>query len=515
MALGVALHLGCDPIAIIGQDLALVDGASHTAQVDAGGKVEVNTHGNIEWKVNDPRCKVLSDGAGVHSMGSAVYIPGYHGKSVLTNTGLASFVTTFEGMALSYKDSRTLINATEGGARIDHMRPMYLQDVYDKYIKDQPDIDRSKLEDLCRPLDNAEDLRSEVAEAIQRGIDNLIKIKQESRIALDLCKVIKEGGQDKKTLETLLNRQSKHASNAQKLTNKIPAMRLTMLGAQRALADRRYRSGTGTKAVTASDLINDDELRAKKIERGSMILKHAIKTTSGLLPRYRKALNEIRNGWDIPEDRPPSIEDAEKYFNDGNFTVPLIDAERMLWNGGTLTPEAAEVRDRALSMRAEAIEKARQIQASDRKDNLYAVPLYYYLLSEIQRAFRDDEDDEKAFKLIEEAENLLPKRHEARWAHATLFFIQGKFEEARDLYRMLTTENENIPAYWFEYGKCLIACEQVVEGLDAIDRAVEMTDEYNWFLKYAAIESKKHDISRARDYAERYHKLFPQDSFTI
>ena len=96
LCFGLAQLLGCNPITFIGQDLALT-GGSHIPLADASGKVEVNEHGGIDWQVKDPRCSLTGEGKS-YSMGRVHYIPGFYGKQVMTNMGLASFLTVFSSM---------------------------------------------------------------------------------------------------------------------------------------------------------------------------------------------------------------------------------------------------------------------------------------------------------------------------------------------------------------------------------------------------------------------------------
>ena len=95
LCFGLAQQLGCNPIVFIGQDLSLGE-TSHIPLADAGGKVAVDENGNIGWQVTDQRCH-LHD-MGIHGMGQVHQVPGYYGKPVSTNLGLASFLTVFEGM---------------------------------------------------------------------------------------------------------------------------------------------------------------------------------------------------------------------------------------------------------------------------------------------------------------------------------------------------------------------------------------------------------------------------------
>ena len=95
LCFGLAQLLGCNPITFIGQDLSLGE-TSHIPLADAGGNVSVDKNGMIGWKVNDQRCHLHN--MGIHGMGQAHFVDGYYGKPVMTNLGLASFLTVFQNM---------------------------------------------------------------------------------------------------------------------------------------------------------------------------------------------------------------------------------------------------------------------------------------------------------------------------------------------------------------------------------------------------------------------------------
>jgi len=102
LCFGLAQLLGCNPITFVGQDLSLGE-TSHIPLADAGGKVMVDQNGNIGWEVTDKRCH-LHD-MGMHGMGQVYFVPGYYGKSVMTNLGLASFLTVFEKMISNHLET--------------------------------------------------------------------------------------------------------------------------------------------------------------------------------------------------------------------------------------------------------------------------------------------------------------------------------------------------------------------------------------------------------------------------
>lgn len=96
LCLGAAHFMGCDPIIMIGQDLAYPDSdmTSHFNQADEMGNIKITDDGQILWEVTDK--KSILHGKGDYSHGEFVEVSGYFGKPVKTNIGLASFISGFE-----------------------------------------------------------------------------------------------------------------------------------------------------------------------------------------------------------------------------------------------------------------------------------------------------------------------------------------------------------------------------------------------------------------------------------
>jgi hypothetical protein len=91
-ALYAAINFGCNPIIMVGQDLAY------------------NKEGNVyaDDKLFNP-----------HKKAQQLIVPGWHGEKVTTNTDYAIFRRYYEEIASEYKDKVRIINATEGGAYIE------------------------------------------------------------------------------------------------------------------------------------------------------------------------------------------------------------------------------------------------------------------------------------------------------------------------------------------------------------------------------------------------------------
>ncbi|MDN5293482.1 MAG: hypothetical protein PWQ31_787 [Eubacteriales bacterium] len=118
-ALQLALLLGADPVILVGQDLAFTDGRRHTSSYAL--KEEENT--------------VPVEG----EEGSIYYVrvPGYYGGEVWTSRALYNFLRWFEEYIENCARDRTIINATEGGARIEGTVQMPLREVIAKYCQQE------------------------------------------------------------------------------------------------------------------------------------------------------------------------------------------------------------------------------------------------------------------------------------------------------------------------------------------------------------------------------------------
>lgn len=108
MAFKLAEALGCDPIILIGQDLAYSrDGKTHATGT---------TFGELQQLYNDKNYMVM----------------GNDGEPILTNDDWNTFRVAYEVDIAGYQG--TCINSTEGGALIDGTVVMPFQEAIDKYI---------------------------------------------------------------------------------------------------------------------------------------------------------------------------------------------------------------------------------------------------------------------------------------------------------------------------------------------------------------------------------------------
>lgn len=114
MAFKIAEFLGCDPIILVGQDLAFAeDGRSH-----ASGAV-----------LGDKQVESRSD--------NTLLVPGNHGRPVRTTRVWFRFLKYYEYDIANYRG--TCINATEGGALIRGTLVMPLREVASRYLHESFD----------------------------------------------------------------------------------------------------------------------------------------------------------------------------------------------------------------------------------------------------------------------------------------------------------------------------------------------------------------------------------------
>lgn len=107
-ALDIAIKMGGNPIIFIGQDLAFTSNKHHC---------EDSFHGNVDVKPLDTMRRVK----------------GWNNEDVPTSLGMISFNRWIQSRVRN-EDGTMFINATEGGAYIDGLKHMRLQEVVDKYL---------------------------------------------------------------------------------------------------------------------------------------------------------------------------------------------------------------------------------------------------------------------------------------------------------------------------------------------------------------------------------------------
>jgi hypothetical protein len=119
--LSLALHLGCDPVVLVGQDLAFGERFYAAEGLDGDAAVEHTANGMVLVK---PRGSTgigtpLPDGRLRFTVEKRVLeVPGWDGGTVRTTPQLAAFRAWFEAVAPALAGPTRLLNCTEGGAHV-------------------------------------------------------------------------------------------------------------------------------------------------------------------------------------------------------------------------------------------------------------------------------------------------------------------------------------------------------------------------------------------------------------
>lgn len=141
-AFSLAEQLGCNPIVLVGHDLGYTGGEAYAkGTAYEGSKVEANSESGVlelKWSqaVVDAHGK---DQGAMHSTEQLIEVPAWGGEgSVMTGVMLSAVRAWFEGVAKELPKSRSeldFVNATEGGARIQGVREVRLEDL----LRDLPE----------------------------------------------------------------------------------------------------------------------------------------------------------------------------------------------------------------------------------------------------------------------------------------------------------------------------------------------------------------------------------------
>lgn len=166
MAFKVLEYLGCDPIIMIGQDLAITDDlVTHAAGFH---------YGNNKTEDKD-----------------VIEIEGNYQEKVKTKPVYKQFLLHYERDVASYKG--TAINATEGGAKIHGTKIMTFQEAIDKYIQNNIDTTATikkhlkhikykekekQIKETLKKLYHAKDFCNKVTEICSGGLEKCAEVEE-------------------------------------------------------------------------------------------------------------------------------------------------------------------------------------------------------------------------------------------------------------------------------------------------------------------------------------------------
>ena len=166
--INMAIHLGCNPIVFIGQDLAYTNNKVHANFCEFTN--DKYTHEEVLENI-----KKESD----------IFIDDIYGKKVRTSRTLNTFKENIEEIINKNKNIK-FINATEGGAFINGAEVMMLKDVISLYGNDKIE---NKILDLNPTLQQEE--KNKVIAEFEKSIKYLKDIKVKCSNLIDLNKKLK------------------------------------------------------------------------------------------------------------------------------------------------------------------------------------------------------------------------------------------------------------------------------------------------------------------------------------
>lgn len=499
MSMGLADHLGCNPIIFMGQDLAYSpDFRSHIAQVDAGGEITVDKDDTIVWNVTDPKSKI-SDRP--HLMGKITYVDGYFGDPVPTNIGLASFITSFEGKFEQNK-TRTYIDATEGGAKLKGTKLMTLQKVIDTVLKDK--IDKTVMEPLLTLAPDSQKLVDEVIPLMKRDMKGLDILIENANKALESADLMQK--------EKVKSKFIKHSADNEKYSNLAheEAKKNNLVGVSIYHANRKIYSRALHVKGNINHLYKNKENLEVRIKRNKLILETARDTAIKLKKLYNKTIKLLVNGYEIPEQKLVSLKDVNKYFKVGNWAHPLVDVRKVKaykLRSPDLIAKADVIEKRALGMRDKAIEKAAKDYDTDERQQKLDYNEYVELA---QIAGREKKDFKKAMMYLKKANKIFADNIKARWGLATVYCRLGNYDKSIKLYEKLIVDFPKIQRMAFEHA-LLILEKDAKLGVDKMEEVLKNSNEFDYFISKVAEICGNWDIDKSISLYKKYLYLFPGD----
>lgn len=508
LCLSFAQHLGCDPVIMIGQDLALSDNKSHNPQADVSGDIEIDENSLIQWKVKDPASKLHGQ---KYSMGPMITVEGYFGIPVLTNIGLGSFITAFEN--LIRVSNTVVINATEGGCHIKGTKRMSLASVMEKYAKI---INKSDLDPYLSYADNGDKLIEKVIPLLQEDIKLFSKIISSTDKGLKTVKNLYRFSQRKKigpswekAIKKEFNKNRKYSKQSQEYATQAPLVSLAIYGATRTIQTRELMVNPSAKHL----IKNKDDLKIR-IDRNNLILKAANKAAKKLLKSYKETLSILTkysntNDLNLLISNPRikvDLDNAKYYLDKDNFAKPLLDARRILKKDPE-NEQAKRIETASLILRERLIDKAKNEYGET--DKLLE---YNNLIENAQLLGRERKDYKKAANLIKEAVKLYPEKEIGLYGLATVSLYIDDYEMSLAAYKRLIREHPDKLDYRFEYGQALIEADKPMEGLKEIEAVMLESRDYDGFLSIMGDMYFKFELyDQALTAYNLYLEKFPAD----
>jgi Tfp pilus assembly protein PilF len=502
-----AKHLGCNPIAFTGQDLAFENDKSHIPLVDAGGRVKTDPDtGQIVWEIDDPRSTLQSDKD--YAMGMTKNVPSYYDDGFIpTNVGLASFITAFEYM-IKHTTNKDIFNCTEGGAKITGAKPMVLKDYLDKFA--EKTLDKSKIEELKGDDPKADELIDKAIKLLRKERKDLINLKKHSIKAREASREMLVE-KNKAKLDELIKTNAEYSDKAEKLARANQLVSLCIYKESREIQGRKY----SCDKHKAKDLLKYKDNRIIRAERNILILEASIRACEELRPLYTEALNTLvkyRDSKDkkylqSDEEDIISIDDAEDYFKVGNWAHPILDADYIADNylNDIVVSPALDILYRARGMREAAINESKE---KEKEEERWKKIRYWHCINRSKEVGRN-KDFIKSLEYLKEAIDILEDNVDAQWGLASIYYYLGRYKEAKVEYEKLIKKYPENNRYQFEYGQVMLLIDRN-KGMKVLQEVMKKTDEFDSFLiRVGQLYMQRSYYQEAIDTFNEYIKKYP------
>ncbi|MFA5396583.1 MAG: 6-hydroxymethylpterin diphosphokinase MptE-like protein [Methanogenium sp.] len=544
MAVGSAIKMGCNPIILIGQDLAYENNLSHNPNADASGKVNISDDGLIKWNVDDPN-SILKNQECI--MGTVQEVSGYLESNVNTNIGLLSFITSFEHIFKRY-EKITFINSTEGGADIKGAKNIVLRDALRKYT--QYTLFKTELRKLMNKEPDIMTRCKKVKELLTNDIKELEDIIIHSNNALMHSNQAVRFFNAKRKLKRYLDLNSEESNKAHELAKKNDLLSIAIYYASRQIyAKELFVDG-------AYDHISKDKKDFLiRVDRNKLILNATIKESTELLKLYKLAIEIITTieeyytvGGDdkyvlknividdyhvikVKEELnqkieiPYNLEQVEEYFRKRNFSYPLLEANKALdyfkkynIDDKKEIDRVKNILHRAIMMRKETIDEAEKLFTKSKiRERIAVKELIEKSIKCSKEAIKlsneklKQDEFEKAMSLIKEAHKLMPENELVLWGLATINFFLKNIDDSIKWYNVLIGKYPANYRYQYEYGNVLLNVEPE-KGIKEILSVMAKTNQFDHFFKHIGkFYYLKSDFEKATLYYKQYHDKFPAD----
>lgn len=256
---GLARYLGCNPIILIGQDLAYTDKKYHSDIVNFSGDNNLITEDDNMFFVED-----------------------IYGDKVLTNKELDFYRKKFEEYIERNQEVK-IINGTEGGANINGAEALKLNEIIGKFSHDG--LNKSLQKEHIERLNKGFKLEI-IIKNLNKLEDDLLKIKKECKKGIDYSKKIII-----KNTDSVDKNIMKNFKKIKKINRQLDTIRII----NPLLEPVIYRILVNERFKFNSNDSNTEKIKKIKLQTETMY-KAAIDGIDLVLPLIKNTVKDIEDG---------------------------------------------------------------------------------------------------------------------------------------------------------------------------------------------------------------------------